>query len=376
MTSGSTIVEGRGLTVTRGGTRILDVPSIKVAEGEVLSVIGSNGAGKTTLLQTLLYLMKPFFGDILFRGRTVGREMPVLDYRRALAMVFQEPLLFDTTVFENVASGLKLRGLSKPVINDTVTRYLDLFGILQIKDRSARNLSGGEAQRTSLARAFATRPEVLFLDEPFASLDPSSREPLVDDVRNMLRQTKTTGVLVTHDLMEALRFSDRIAVMDGGSIRQIGLSEDVMNRPVDETVASFVGTGTILSGQVTDVQSDTFVVRVGDREIESSGHFVRGETVSLYIRPENVTLLVPSDDEEDTSLKTSARNVLRGRITDVIPFGFYQKVRLDCGFPLVSFVTVHSVERLGLREGREVLASFKATAVHAMRKNPPVAQIS
>lgn len=369
MTFGSAIIEGKNLTVTRGGARIIEVPSVEIKEGEVLSIIGSNGAGKTTLLQTLLYLVKPFSGDIFFKGRRVGSELPVLAYRRALAMVFQEPLLFDTTVFENVASGLKLRGHSRSVISDTVNRYLDLFGILQLKDRSARTLSGGEAQRTSLARAFAVRPEVLFLDEPFAALDPSAREPLLEDVQNMLKQTRTTAVFVTHDLMEALRLSDRIAVMDRGGIRQVGLAEDVMNKPADETVASFVGAGTVLSGQVTENRGDTFLIKVGDREIESSGHFAQGETVSIYIRPENVTLSVPH--EKDAPLETSARNVLRGRITDVIPLGIYQKVRLDCGFPLVSFVTMQSVEKLDLREGKEVLASFKATAVHTMRKNPP-----
>jgi len=372
MTSGNTIIEARNLAVTRGDARILDIPALEIKEGEVLSIIGSNGAGKTTLLQTLLYLARPFAGEVFFRGKKVGRDWPVLAYRRALAMVFQEPLLFDTTIFENVASGLKLRGLSRRTISDTVDHYLRLFGIVHLKDRSARYLSGGEAQRTSLARAFATRPEVLFLDEPFASLDPASREPLVDDVQNLLRQTKTTAVFVTHDLMEALRLSDRIGVLSQGRMRQIAPAEEVMNRPIDETVASFIGNGTVVSGQVLENRTDTFVIKVGDREIESSGHFSPGERFSVYIRPENVTLSIPGD-EKGSAPETCARNVLRGKVTDVIPLGMYQKVRLDCGFPLVSFVTLQSVEKLNLHEGREVLASFKATAVHAMRRNRPTA---
>jgi tungstate transport system ATP-binding protein len=371
MTSEASIVQGKGLRVVRNGSTILDVPDLGVREGEVLSLIGSNGAGKTTLLQTLLYLMKPFDGEVFFRGRKVGDGCPILTYRRALAMVFQEPLLFDASVFDNVASGLRLRGFEKSVVREVVDENLELFGILHLKDRFARYLSGGEAQRTSLARAFATGPEVLFLDEPFASLDPGSREPLIEDVQRILRKTKTTAVLVTHDLMEALRLSDRIGVMDRGGIRQVGSAEDVMNRPVDEVVASLVGIGTIVSGQVVATAGDTFSVAVGDREIESIGQFTLGETVGVYVRPENVTLSIASFEGANPSLLTSARNVFPGTVTGVTPMGFYQKVRLDCGFPLVSFVTRQSVEKLDLREGRAVLASFKATAVHVMRRLPP-----
>ncbi len=371
MTSETPVIQGKGLKVTRGGAVILDVPSVEIRTGEVISFIGSNGAGKTTLLQTLSYLANPFEGEVYFRGRKVGRESAVLTYRRCLAMAFQEPLLFDTTVFENVASGLRLRGLPRKAIRERVLAYLDLFGIARLVDRSARNLSGGEAQRTSLARAFATRPEVILLDEPFASLDPGSREPLMDDVQNILRKTRTTAIFVTHDLMEALRLSDRIGVMDKGRILQIGRTEDVMNRPADEIVASLIGIGTIISGKVTGSKEDTFSVLVEGREISSVGLFTVGETVAVYIRPENVTLSVPPSGDGVASLATSARNVLPATVTSVTPMGLYQKVRLDCGFPLVSFVTKQSVDNLDLREGRQVLASFKATAVHVMKKICP-----
>jgi tungstate transport system ATP-binding protein len=370
MRSEPPIIRGRDLGVTRGGTRILDVPDLSVNEGEVVSLVGSNGAGKTTLLQVLSYLMKPFEGDVFFREKKVGADCPVLTYRRAIAMAFQEPLLFDTTVFENVASGLKLRGFQKSRISETVAEYLEFFGIAQLADRSARHLSGGEAQRTSLARAFATKPEVMLLDEPFASLDPGSRDMLVDDVQKILQKTKTTAILVTHDLTEALRLSDRIGVMDCGGIRQIGSLEEVMNRPVDEVVASLVGVGTIISGQVVENKGDTFSVAVGNREVESVGQFAAGETVGIYIRPENVTLSSGHSHNPGVPFQTSARNVFSCTITGVTPMGFYHKVHLDCGFPLVSFVTRQSVEKLDLREGREVIASFKATAVHAMKKLP------
>ena len=278
-------------------------------------------------------------------------------------MVFQEPLLFDTTVFENVASGLKIRGIEKEEIRQQVMENLDRFGIAHLIHRSARTLSGGEAQRTSLARAFAIAPEILFLDEPFSALDPPSRESLIEDTERILRETRTTAIFATHDRLEALRLSDRIGVMNGGKIVQIGPPDEVMNHPMDEFVASFVGVETILSGKVLSADFGSLLVSVSGREIEAVGEIRPGESVALCIRPENVILSVNTHGQGTTS----ARNVFPGRIVKVSPMGFFHKVNLDCGFPLVAFVTNHSLESLGLTEGKEVMAFFKATAIHVVR---------
>ena len=341
----------------------MDIPSFLIHEGEILSLIGPNGAGKTTLLQTLSYLLKPFQGEIFFRGKKVERNHSILEYRRKLAMVFQEPLLFDTTVFNNVASGLRIRGMKKSEIHDRVIEQLDRFGISHLKDRSAKTLSGGEAQRTSLARAFSIQPEILLLDEPFASLDPPTRDALVEDLERVLQRTRTTAMFATHDRLEALRLSSRIAVMNGGRMLQAGFPEEVMNHPVDEFVASFVGVETILSGKVIKRNGGTFLACVQGKEIEAIGDARLGETVVLCIRPENVTLSTHPSQE-----KTSARNVFPGRVSKITPLGLYQKVYLHCGFPLVAYVTNHSLEELSLAEGKEVSASFKATAVNVIRK--------
>jgi tungstate transport system ATP-binding protein len=278
-------------------------------------------------------------------------------------MVFQEPLLFDTTVFENVASGLKIRGTKGQDIQRIAVEQLDRFGIGHLSRRSARKISGGEAQRTSLARAFALHPEILFLDEPFASLDPPTRESLIEDLEVILRQTKTTTVFATHDRQDALRLSDRIAVMNKGRILQIGSPAEVMYHPVDEFVASFVGVETILTGAVTRKGGGTFAASVSGKEIEAVGEAELGETVTLCIRPEDVTLLTHSSKEA-----TSARNVFLGKIVKITTLGLYQKIQLYCGFPLVAYVTHHSTENLSLGEGKEVMASFKATAIHVVRK--------
>jgi len=214
-----------------------------------------------------------------------------------------------------------------------------------------------------LARALAIQPEILFLDEPFASLDPPTRESLMEDLEKILRQTNTTTIFATHDRMEALRLSDRIAVMNQGRILQIGPPDEVMNQPRDEFIASFVGVETILTGLVFKKGRGSFMVAVDGQAVEAVGETEVGETVVLCIRPENVTIAVPTHPEA-----TSARNVFPARITKIVPLGLYYKIHLDCGFPLVAYVTGHSLENLSLQEAQNVSASFKATAIHVIRK--------
>jgi len=356
-------LEARDICVKRGGHPVIDIPSLNIAEHEVLTLIGPNGSGKSTLMLTLASLLKPYQGALFFRGKAVDSASARTAYRKNLAMVFQEPLLFDTTVFENVASGLKIRGKNGREINIIVEKNLERFGIGHLAQRSARKLSGGEAQRTSLARAFAIKPEIIFLDEPFASLDPPSREALVDDLHAILRQTKTTAVIATHDRMEGLRLSDTMAVMFQGRIAQIGSPEAVMNRPADEQVAAFVGTETILTGTVARIHDGTFVLAVAGKELEAVGTVSAGEQVVCCIRPEQVTI-----STNTPSTHTSARNAFNGSIVKIVPMGLFYKVYLDCGFHLVSYVTSQSLEHLELKEGKVVVASIKATAIHFIKK--------
>lgn len=358
-----TILEAKNLKVEKGGTMILNIPSLQIREGEILALIGPNGAGKTTLLQTLSFLWMPFQGDLFFKGKRVGSDQSVFEYRRKLAMVFQEPLLFNTTVFNNIASGLKIRGMKKDEIRSRVKEQLERFGISHLIDRSAKTLSGGEAQRTSLARAFAIQPEILFLDEPFASLDPPTRNSLIEDLEHILCQTRTTTIFATHDRMEAISLSDQIAVMHQGMIEQIGSPEEVMNYPATEFVASFVGVETILTGKVIQKNGGTFIVSVSGKEVEAVGEVRLREPVVLCIRPEHVTL-----SNQPLSEATSARNHFRGKIVKITPLGPYQKVHLDCGFPLVAYVTRPSIDGLSLAVGKEVSASFKATGITVIRK--------
>jgi tungstate transport system ATP-binding protein len=225
--------------VKRGDHPALQLDHLVLHDGEILAVVGPNGAGKSTLLLTLARLLKPDRGEILFNGQQAAVESDTV-FRRRIALVMQDPLLFDTSVFENVASGLRFRGISKEEIRHKVLIWLDRLGVEHLSKRRAGQLSGGEAQRVSLARALVLEPQLLLLDEPFSALDPPTRSRLLDDLGALLRETATTTVFVTHDLPEATQLAHRIAVIVGNRLRQVGNPENVFAVPADEDVASFL----------------------------------------------------------------------------------------------------------------------------------------
>ena len=238
------LVELHDLLVKRGNLPALTLDHLTIHNGEVLAVVGPNGAGKSTLLLTLARLLKPERGEILFDGQQATAE-PDTVYRRRIALVMQDPLLFDTSVFDNVASGLRFRGVSKEEIRRKVPLWLERLGVGHLSKRRAGQLSGGEAQRVSLARALVLEPQLLLLDEPFSALDPPTRSRLLDDLGLLLNETATTTVFVTHDLGEASQLSERMAIIVGNRLRQVGNPDEVFATPADEEVAQFLNHKTV-----------------------------------------------------------------------------------------------------------------------------------
>ncbi|RJQ39887.1 MAG: ABC transporter ATP-binding protein [Dehalococcoidia bacterium] len=353
-------LEVAGLSAVLGGHKVLEMPSLRVNPGEVLIVIGPNGSGKTTLLLCLALLLRPAAGAISYGGTPVLDDKRVFQLRRKLAVVFQEPLLLNRTVWDNVTLGLRLRGVRRDEAEARTRKWLERFGIASLSKRQARTLSGGEAKRVSLTRAFVLQPEVLFLDEPFNALDSPTRQALLEDFESVLRETKVTTVMVTHDRNEALVLADRVAVLMDGTISQLGTPEEVFGSPANEDVARFVEAGNILHGTVSSQAGGLVSINIEGRELQAISSLEPGSKITVYLHYDDVTLSLPLSE----AISTSARNQLRGKITRSFSFSSQVKVTIDCGFALASVITRRSWEELGLEVGREVLVSFKASSVH------------
>ena len=223
------IIAAYDIRVIREGKAILAVPGVTVREGEVLAVVGPNGAGKSTLLMVLACLEFPKTGRVFFRGDAVTRKNAV-SVRRRMSVVFQEPLLLDGTVLENVEMGLRLRGLGR-VARGRALEWVSRFGLTGKENQAVHTLSGGEARRVSLARAFAVDPQVLLLDEPFSSVDAAARQELLGDLEPILRETGITAVLVTHDFSEVMFLATRVIVLNRGRIEAEGTPDSIANDP-------------------------------------------------------------------------------------------------------------------------------------------------
>jgi tungstate transport system ATP-binding protein len=233
------LIEIKDLQIKRNKQNALEITNLSVQRGETLAVVGPNGAGKSTLLLALARLLKPAQGQILYEGRSLA-QWNELAYRRKISFVFQSPLLMDMSVEQNVALGLTFRGTPKEETGARVGKRMKQLGIESLSKRRASQLSGGEAQRVSLARAFVLEPELLLLDEPFAALDPPTRSQLIEDLSVLLKEDHRTAVFVTHNLNEAAKLSHRIAVIVEGRLRQVGRAQQIKAHPADEAVEAFL----------------------------------------------------------------------------------------------------------------------------------------
>lgn len=221
----SPLLVAEDIQVVRERRIILDTGRLVVQPGEVLAVIGPNGAGKSTLLSVLACLEWPNRGQVLYQGQQVTKRN-ALSVRRRMAVVFQEPLFLDGTVLDNVVLGLRLRG-RKEGAKENAMKWLERFGIETIAGQTSHTLSGGEAQRASLARAFALEPEILFMDEPFAAVDVISRQGLIQQFRDAQQAAHTTTVLVTHDFQEVASLATRVIVLHQGTIQAEGTPAEI-----------------------------------------------------------------------------------------------------------------------------------------------------
>jgi tungstate transport system ATP-binding protein len=350
----------KNLKKVYGKNTILDIVELTVKKGEFFTIIGPNGAGKSTLLLITGLLESFNHGEISIFGHMIDSKTEV-SLRRKISFIFQSPLMYRMTVFDNIALGLKFRHRDRKIIKDKVNSWMEKLGISHLSSRPGTKLSGGEAARVSIARALVTEPELLLMDEPFSDLDPLTREKLIYEFKDLI--SGTTTIFVTHVRDEALILGDKLAFMEKGRILQHGTPYEVFNHPVNEQVADFVGVETILEGYADEVKDNLVTVKLpGGEFIKATGNIKKGEKVKIFIRPEHVIIA-----HEEIDFKSSLRNCYRGKIINLIAAGFYYRVELDCNFPLISYVTKQSVEEMNLTEEKIVKACFKATSVHIIK---------
>ena len=331
------IFKVRNLKKVYNNKIVLDVDNLNFQEGKIYAIVGPNGSGKTTLLNILNLLEKPDEGQIFFYDQEITNKSnsDTLEIRRKITLVNQDPFLFHSTVYDNIAYGLKIRSIPSKVQKSRIRSALNIVGLSGFKDRKANQLSGGEAQRVVIARALVIEPEVLFLDEPTTNVDQKHIDVVERIIKKIKKEIKTTVIFTTHDLSQAYRLADEvISLLDGKIIKQVPEN--------------------LLRGEI----------------VEEGGlkRFKTMANIKFAIVSEKVGPVYISIDPRDIILsyeqfQSSARNSFLGKITKIIEQNHLVKLEIDIGIPLVVIITRESFFKMNLNLGSKVYLTFKASAV-------------
>ena len=295
------IIEFRNIVKNFDGQIILKGINLDIYENEFVTLLGPSGCGKTTLLRILGGFLDADEGSVMFDGEEISQKPP---YERELNTVFQKYALFPhLSVYENIAFGLKIKKMSKDVIDQKVMKMLKLIGLEGYEDKNTTLLSGGQQQRVAIARALVNEPKVLLLDEPLAALDLKLRKEMQYELKRIQQEVGITFIFVTHDQEEALTMSDKIVVMKGGEIQQVGTPEEIYNEPANVYVANFIGESNIISGTMLE----DYKVRFDDVTFDCVDFgFKPNEAVDVVLRPEDIDIV----DVKDGKLTGEVKSVL------------------------------------------------------------------
>lgn len=341
------------LTKKFGEFTAVEQVNFSVRPGEFLTLLGPSGSGKTTLLRMLGGFEYPTSGKIALHGKDVAFLPP---YKRNIGMVFQKYALFPhMTVWENVAYPLKRRKIARDEIGSSVRETLELVGLTGFEKRYPRELSGGQQQRVALARAFVFKPEMLLMDEPLGALDKKLRDRMQVEIRALQQRIGITTVYVTHDQIEAMTMSDRVAVMHDGKVEQIGTPSELYENPKTEFVASFIGDSNLLPVQVARVHEDFIDLQSdwgGKLRAMSSAAVTETGTYKLLLRPEKIRLGLGGQD---------ADNQIEGVVTRTTYLGDFNVYDVSVG---TVEITVKQANRSGepdLTDGQSVNVYWNAS---------------
>ena len=341
------IVELQNVCVSFNDEKVLDGLNLSIKDKEFITLLGPSGCGKTTTLRLIAGFLDADSGDITFEGKTLNG---VPAYKRQVNTIFQRYALFPhLNVYENIAFGLRIKKWKEKDIEAKVDEMLALVNLTGFAKRNIDTLSGGQQQRVAIARAIANHPKVLLLDEPLAALDLKLRKDMQKELRRIQRQLGITFVFVTHDQEEALTMSDRVVVMDGGRIQQVGTPQDIYNEPQNAFVADFIGESNIVDG----IMLRDFYVEFSGQKFECLDKgFKENEAVDVVVRPEDVDI-VPVE-----------KGMLTGVVTSVAFLGVHYEIIVDIGgfkWMIQTTDEYKTDEKVGLY--------IEPDAIHIMKKS-------
>ncbi len=330
--------------------------ALPAGAGEVVALLGPNGAGKSTILRALAGLLRLDGGKVELDGTVLeepARHTRVAPEKRPIGLMFQDYLLFPhLSAVENVAFGLRARGVDKRAARERAAAALERLGVAKVAEARPGNMSGGQQQRVAMARAMVTEPKLLLLDEPLAALDVSTKTDVRRQLRATLRESRAANVMVTHDLLDAVALADRMFVIEDGGIAQSGTPAEVTARPRSRYVADLVGVN-LLRG----------TARGAALELDGGGRLVTGEQISgqvlAVIAPHDVSV---SRDRPDQT--AASANVWPGQIGAVDLMGDRVRVRLDGTPTITAEVTPAAVDALNLDSGGQLWATVPPSAIH------------
>jgi iron(III) transport system ATP-binding protein len=300
--------------------------TLEIEDGELFTLLGPSGCGKTTLLRLVGGFHQPDRGEIFFGSKAVSRVPP---YERNIGVVFQNYALWPhMTIYENVAYGLKIKKFSKKEIDEKVRQALEMTNLTGLENRYPGQVSGGQQQRAALARALVLSPDVLLLDEPLSNLDAKIRIQVRAEIRKLQKDLGITTIYVTHDQEEALTISDRIAVMNQGRVQQIGVPQELYERPKNPFVADFIGINNLIPGRVRGLLEDGRLIevetKVGFMKVENAGGLKTGDPCIVCVRPETASL-------EMKEISDKEMNGIRGTVNFVSYIGNAVRYDIDLG---------------------------------------------
>ncbi len=331
--------------------KVLEDVSLSVPEHSIFMLMGPTGCGKTTLLKIAALHDRPDYGEVIYKGSTVSGKPDISSVRREIALMTQHPVLFRGTVRSNIEWALKARRFAAVEIRLRLDESLKVTGLEGIEERNTGGLSGGEMQRTALARVIALRPELLLLDEPAASLDPCFRIDLLRRLKAYAAEHGITVIMTTHSLEDALSIGTCGAIMNNGRIEQTGQLDDIFYRPATPFAASFIGMRNIYPvdfSRNTAVIDDIIITHTADRQ-------GRG---FLVIPPEVIVISLEKS-------RTSERNRFAAVVKNIEQGSTVFSVHLEIkGMEITASLTRGAVDEMGIKQGSSVYLSFKASAVH------------